>query len=213
MKRNGIAVLACILAISMSGGVFGAVSINGGGGSNSGHTRRSGGGGGGGSYRGVRKGVSGNTQGNTSGQSSATNTQTTSTALKLVAELEQHAILPSVGTELIGLPEKTVESINSINQGGDVSNAIGLKEFAAYKAMDKTMAIVTTDADGKVADLPTKVRIYVPNLVEGLGDVRVVAYANSTGRWTDIKILGIDYKAKTIDIMINGSSTVCVIYK
>lgn len=168
MNKKGIAVLSCILAMSIAGGAYGATSVQGGLGSNTGHSRRSGGGGGGGGshsrggsgggsvHRGASSSHSGaNTQTNT--QSSAVNTQTNSTAVRFIGAIEGgHAITPSVGSETAGLPEKVVASINSINQGGSISDATGLKEFAEYKAMDKTMAIITTDANGKIADIPTK---------------------------------------------------------
>jgi hypothetical protein len=116
------------------------------------------------------------------------------------------------GSETTGLPEKTVASINSLNQGGNINEATTLKDYAEYKAMDKTLAILTTDASGKIADVQTKVTIYVPNIVEGK-DIKVLAYANITGTWAPVQILGINYQAKTIDVLLNGSSTVCVIYK
>ncbi len=236
MKKKGIAVLACILAVSMAGGAFGASSIQGGSGSSSGSHRRGGGGGGGGgggSHRrsgggssggsgggggSVRRGVSGShssagTSTQTNTQSSATNTQVASTAIRFVAALENgHATTPMAGSETTGLPEKTVASINSLNQGGNINEATTLKDYAEYKAMDKTLAILTTDASGKIADVQTKVTIYVPNIVEGK-DIKVLAYANITGTWAPVQILGINYQAKTIDVLLNGSSTVCVIYK
>ena len=226
MKKKGIAVLACILAVSMAGGAFGASSIQGGSGSSSGSHRRGGGGGGGGGSSGgsgggggsVRRGVSGShsstgTSTQTNTQSSATNTQVASTAIRFVAALENgHATTPMAGSETTGLPEKTVASINSLNQGGNINEATTLKDYAEYKAMDKTLAILTTDASGKIADVQTKVTIYVPNIVEGK-DIKVLAYANITGTWAPVQILGINYQAKTIDVLLNGSSTVCVIYK
>ena len=229
MKKKGIAVLACILAVSMAGGAFGASSIQGGSGSSSGSHRRGGGGGGGGSSGGsgggggsVRRGVSGShssagtstqTNNQTNTQGSATNTQVASTAIRFVAALENgHATTPMAGSETTGLPEKTVASINSLNQGGNINEATTLKDYAEYKAMDKTLAILTTDASGKIADVQTKVTIYVPNIVEGK-DIKVLAYANITGTWAPVQILGINYQAKTIDVLLNGSSTVCVIYK
>ena len=214
MNKKGIAVLSCILAMSIAGGAYGATSVQGGLGSNTGHSRRGGGGGGGGGsvHRGASSSHSGaNTQTNT--QSSAVNTQTNSTAARFIGAIEGgHAITPSVGSETAGLPEKVVASINSINQGGSISDATGLKEFAEYKAMDKTMAIITTDANGKIADIPTKVSIYVPNIIEGK-DIKVIAYANITGTWAAIPVHSINYQAKTMDITINGSSTICPIYK
>lgn len=214
MNKKGIAVLSCILAMSIAGGAYGATSVQGGLGSNTGHSRRGGGGGGGGGsvHRGASSSHSGaNTQTNT--QSSAVNTQTNSTAARFIGAIEGgHAITPSVGSETAGLPEKVVASINSINQGGSISDATGLKEFAEYKAMDKTMAIITTDANGKIADIPTKLSIYVPNIIEGK-DIKVIAYANITGTWAAIPVHSINYQTKTMDITINGSSTICVIYK
>ena len=238
MKKKGIAVLACILAVSMAGGAFGASSIQGGSGSSSGsHRSGGGGGGGGGSHRrsgggssggsgggggSVRRGVSGShsssststqTNNQTNTQSSATNTQVASTAIRFVAALENgHATTPAAGSETTGLPEKTVASINSLNQGGNINDATALKDYAEYKALDKTIAILTTDANGKIADIQTKVTIYVPNIVEGK-DIKVLAYANITGTWSPVQVLGINYQAKTIDVLLNGSSTVCVIYK
>ena len=221
MKKKGIAVLACILAVSMAGGAFGASSIQGGSGSSSSSHRRGGGGSSGGSGGGggsVRRGVSGShsstgTSTQTNTQSSATNTQVASTAIRFVAALENgHATTPMAGSETTGLPEKTVASINSLNQGGNINEATTLKDYAEYKAMDKTLAILTTDASGKIADVQTKVTIYVPNIVEGK-DIKVLAYANITGTWAPVQILGINYQAKTIDVLLNGSSTVCVIYK
>ena len=239
MKKKGIAVLACILAVSMAGGAFGASSIQGGSGSSSDSHRRGGGGGGGGggSHRrsgggssggsgggggSVRRGVSGShsssststqTNNQTNTQSSATNTQVASTAIRFVAALENgHATTPAAGSETTGLPEKTVASINSLNQGGNINDATALKDYAEYKALDKTIAILTTDANGKIADIQTKVTIYVPNIVEGK-DIKVLAYANITGTWSPVQVLGINYQAKTIDVLLNGSSTVCVIYK
>ena len=240
MKKKGIAVLACILAVSMAGGAFGASSIQGGSGSSSGsHTRGGGGGGGGGgSHRrsgggssggsggggggSVRRGVTGSysssststqTNNQTNTQSSATNTQVASTAIRFVAALENgHATTPAAGSETTGLPEKTVASINSLNQGGNINDATALKDYAEYKALDKTIAILTTDANGKIADVQTKVTIYVPNIVEGK-DIKVLAYANITGTWSPVQVIGINYQAKTIDVLLNGSSTVCVIYK
>lgn len=214
MNKKGIAVLSCILAMSIAGGAYGATSVQGGSGSNTGHSRRSGGGGGGGGsvHRGASSSHTGaNTQTNT--QASAINIQNNSTAVRFIGAIEGgHAITPSAGSETAGLPEKVVASINSINQGGSISDAIGLKEFAEYKAMDKTMAIITTDANGKIADIPTKLSIYVPNIIEGK-DIKVIAYANITGTWAAIPVHSINYQTKTMDITINGSSTICPIYK
>ena len=123
-----------------------------------------------------------------------------------------HAMIAPLGAETTGLPEKVVASIKSINEGKSISEATGLKEFAEYKALGKTVAILTTDATGKILDVPTKLSIYVPNMVEGK-DIKVIAYTNITGLWGPTQVLGLNYKKKSLDILINGSSTICVVYK
>lgn len=123
-----------------------------------------------------------------------------------------HAMIAPLGAETTGLPEKVVASIKSINEGKSISEATGLKEFAEYKALGKTVAILTTDATGKILDVPTKLSIYVPNMVEGK-DIKVITYTNITGLWGPTQVLGLNYQKKSLDILINGSSTICVVYK
>ena len=146
-------------------------------------------------------------------KTTGTNTQASTTTTGFLGALDNgHATVPAPGSETTGLPEKVVASINSINEGGSISEATGLKEFAEYKAVGKTLALITTDAQGKISDVPTKVRIYVPNMVEGK-DIKVIAYANITGNWAPTEVFGINHQDKTLDTLINGSSTICVVYK
>ena len=221
MKKRIIAILSCILAISMVGTNFAAPSIQGGN-QNSGQTGRSGGGGGsrsGGGGSRSRSSSRGSSSIGTSGgtktgtKTTGTNTQASTTTTGFFGALDNgHATVPAPGSETTGLPEKVVASINSINEGGSISEATGLKEFAEYKAVGKTLALITTDAQGKISDVPTKVRIYVPNMVEGK-DIKVIAYANITGNWAPTEVFGINHQDKTLDTSINGSSTICVVYK
>ena len=49
-------------------------------------------------------------------------------------------------------------------------------------------------------------------MVEGK-DIKVIAYANITGNWAPTEVFGINHQDKTLDTSINGSSTICVVYK
>lgn len=203
MKKKGIVVLSCILSMAMTVGVFAATSIHGGIGSKISGIIRGNGSQNNGSSKIVKRGVTKN----------ANKEQSYTTAVHFVGASDGgHAATAAPGSETKGLPEKIVANINSINSGESVSETTGLKNLAGYRAMDKTAAIITTDDKGKIADVPTRLTLYVPNIVEGK-DIKVIAYSNITGKWSEVPVHGINYQKKTIDITVNGSSTVCVIYK
>ena len=97
-----------------------------------------------------------------------------------------------------------------------IKQTVGTQSNLTYDSRTYTLLVktteITTDANGKIADIPTKLSIYVPNIIEGK-DIKVIAYANITGTWAAIPVHSINYQAKTMDITINGSSTICPIYK
>ena len=62
-----------------------------------------------------------------------------------------------------------------------------------------THAIVTKDAVTNTEKTgPVEVPLYVPNLVDGLGEVQVLFYNNLTGTWTVIQPSRVDAASKTI---------------
>ena len=58
-----------------------------------------------------------------------------------------------------------------------------------------------------------EVPMYIPNLVDGLGNVQVLFYNNLTGTWTVIQPTRIDTASKMLYFNIPNSGTVSVIYK
>ena len=127
------------------------------------------------------------------------------TALELIAGDER---------AVAGLPESTVTTINGINSGSPLNGVVPGTNLEGYSALISTHAIVTKDAatDTEKAGM-VEVPLYVPNLVDGLGEVQVLFYNNLTGTWTVIQPSRVDAASKTIWFNIPNSGTLSVIYK
>lgn len=115
--------------------------------------------------------------------------------------------------ETAGLPETVVSSINSINSGADLAEATGNPAAAGYSALTKTAAVVLQDtAAGGVAEKEATVTLYVPNLIEGLQNVKVLYYENATGLWKLVDPTMINFENHTISFTMFGSGTVTVVH-
>ena len=113
-----------------------------------------------------------------------------------------------------GLPENVVNAINGINSGQPLNQVISDVDLTGYNALVGTHAIVTKDAVTNTEKTgPVEVPLYVPNLVDGLGEVQVLFYNNLTGTWTVIQPSRVDAASKTIWFNIPNSGTLSVIYK
>lgn len=116
--------------------------------------------------------------------------------------------------ETAGLPETVVASINGINTGTDLATAVGNPDLAGYSALTQTAAVVLQDTTTKtVANKETTVTLYIPNLIEGLQNVKILYYENATGLWKVVDPTAIDFSKKTVTFTMFGSGTVTVIHK
>lgn len=113
-----------------------------------------------------------------------------------------------------GLPETAVAAINAINSGQNLAEAVKDVNLDGYNALTGTHAIITKDAvTGEVKTGNVEVSLYVPNLVEGLGNVEVLFYDNATGMWKLLPAAKVDPATKTVAVNIPGSGTLSVVYK
>ncbi len=113
-----------------------------------------------------------------------------------------------------GLPEAVVSAINDINAGKSLSDVISGVDLVGYNALTSTHAIVTRDnATNAVKVGNVDVPIYVPNLVENLGNVEILFYDNATGLWQKLPVTVLDVANKTVWANIPGSGTFSVVYK
>ena len=113
-----------------------------------------------------------------------------------------------------GLPTDVVASINGINAGQPLNQAVNSPALDGYSALSTTRALLVRDAateKEKVAT--TEVTLYVPNLVKGLNNVSVLFYDNTTNHWVVLPIVNIDWEKKMVSVNVIGSGTLSVIYK
>ena len=159
------------------------------------------------------KGTVGTAQGVNTVQISRTGITTNSKGQVIVGDTALELI---AGDEraVAGLPEITVTTINGINSGSPLNGVVPGTNLEGYSALISTHAIVTKDAatDTEKAGM-VEVPLYVPNLVDGLGEVQVLFYNNLTGTWTVIQPNRVDAASKTIWFNIPNSGTLSVIYK
>lgn len=99
-----------------------------------------------------------------------------------------------------------IEKINTINAGTEaLYRTIGTNNLVGYVPL----APVQTALLGDGASL----ELYVPNLVEGLNDIQILFYNQSTKTW-DLKAPDrIDYAAKEISVNLSGTTPFTIVYK
>ena len=118
------------------------------------------------------------------------------------------------GNAVAGLPESVVSAINGINSGRPLNEAVPDVDLTGYNALVGTHAIVTKDAATNAEKTgAVEVPLYIPNMVDGLGDIEVLFYDNMTGTWKVIKPNKVDIGSKMIWFEVPNSGTFSVIYK
>jgi len=63
-----------------------------------------------------------------------------------------------------------------------------------------------------VANEPSVVTVYIPNLLANLKNIKILCFENATSQWREIDPSGIDFENKTITFSMAGSGTVAVVY-
>lgn len=112
-----------------------------------------------------------------------------------------------------GLPSHVVDVINKINAGQPLNTTLNSPALAGYNALTGTHALVAKDpASSAVKTGSADVRLYVPNLVDGLTNVAVLYYDNVTGLWKILPAV-VDPASKIVTVNVTGSGTLTVIYK
>lgn len=145
----------------------------------------------------------------------------TTTGQKVTVNSKGEAVVGDVaigfakgGSATAGLPANAVAAIEGINSGKALSEVVQGVDVSGFNALTGTHAIVTKDAaTGAIKDTQTEVSLYVPNLVDGLGNVEILFYNNATGQWVLLPSLKVDPVSKTVAVSIPGSGTLSVVYK
>lgn len=112
------------------------------------------------------------------------------------------------------LPAEVAETVNNINAGKPLQETVTDVDLTGYNALTGTNTIVTKDAaTGQVKTGEVEISVYVPNLVENLGEVSVLFYDNATGKWVVLPVTRVDLASKVVSVKVPGSGTMSVVYK
>lgn len=108
--------------------------------------------------------------------------------------------------ESAGLSQDVIEKINTINAGTEAlyrtigtTNMVGLVPLAPVQA-----AVVTGQ---------TTVSMYVPNLIEGLNDIQILYYNQSTHSWELMAPAAINFATKEVSVNLSGTTPFTIVYK
>ncbi|WP_276979991.1 hypothetical protein [Johnsonella ignava] len=112
-----------------------------------------------------------------------------------------------------GLPAEVTAVIKKLNDGITLKDAVGIAGLEGFNALTKTDAIAVRDTKGTISDTDTRLRINIPNLAGNLGSIKILYYANATGRWAILDTSSVDVENKNLSFTAPGSGTFTVIYK
>ena len=90
---------------------------------------------------------------------------------------------------------------------------MGIAGLEGFNALTKTDAIAVRDTKGNISDTDTRLRLNIPNLAGNLGSIKILYYANATGRWAILDTSSVDVENKNLSFTAPGSGTFTVIYK
>ena len=115
---------------------------------------------------------------------------------------------------LAGLPESAVASINAINAGTNLTEAGTGLDLTGYQALAVTTTMMLFDTNtNSEKRTPSEIPLYVPNLVSGLGNVRVLFFNNFTSKWELLTPTEINVEKKELKVNLPCSGTFSIVYK
>ena len=121
----------------------------------------------------------------------------------------------SFTTDFTDVESTVKEVINKVNAGTNLAEALANVEgldLTEYSLLTTLQDLVAVDANGNKLKNVT-VSWEVPNLVQGLGSVKVLHYSTERKVWEVIDPSNVDFANKTITATFQDLSPVAVIYK
>lgn len=113
-----------------------------------------------------------------------------------------------------GLSASVVEKINTINNGVEpIYRTIGTPELVGYSALTP---VTTVNAAPSAKDPQTGIvamSVYIPNLIEGLNDVKILYFNRATGLWETMTPVAVDFATKQVTLNIADQTPFTLIYK
>lgn len=116
--------------------------------------------------------------------------------------------------------KKAIEEINAGRQAVSTlpsdTNTTGYEALIRIQEIHKKNAVTSAEIREKANEAETakeRISLYVPNLIEGLQDVKVMWYNSETKKWELLNPALIDYKQKIVTVDLTALGPVTVVYK
>ena len=105
-----------------------------------------------------------------------------------------------------GLSWDLIDKINTINAGTEaLYRTIGTNNMVGYVPLAPVQTALAGDG--------VSLNLYVPNLVEGLNDVQILYYNQTTKAWELMAPSSINYATKEISVNLSGTTPFTIVYK
>lgn len=105
------------------------------------------------------------------------------------------------------LPSYAAEDVFTINAGTKaLFQVIGTPDLVGYNPLIPVQTVVTDSTE------PTNMSVYVPNLVEGLTNVKILYFDPDTKQW-ETTVVPVDFATKTVSVSLKSGTPFTVIYK
>lgn len=105
------------------------------------------------------------------------------------------------------LPAYAAEDVFTINAGTKaLFQVVGTADMVGYNPLIPVQTVITDSTE------PVNMSVYVPNLVEGLTNVKILFINPDTKKW-ETTIAAVDYATKTVSVALKSGTPFTVIYK
>lgn len=105
-----------------------------------------------------------------------------------------------------GLSWDLIDKINTINAGTEaLYRTIGTNNMVGYVPLAPVQTALAGDG--------VSLNLYVPNLVEGLNDVQILYYNQTTKAWELMAPSSINYATKEVSVNLSGTTPFTIVYK
>ena len=112
------------------------------------------------------------------------------------------------------LPEEARLAVEAINAGCPLAEATGLEELNGYYALTGANTVIATDPEsGETSTEGGVLKLYVPNLLEGLQNVSILFCGSTDGCWQIIPAEETDPQGKRVTVTLPGPGVVTTIYR
>lgn len=114
-----------------------------------------------------------------------------------------------------GLSAKVTETVEKINSGTrPLYQAIGTPLAVGYSALTPIQSIIATDITTQTAaTAPISLTLYIPNLIQGLNNIQILYYNQTSKSWEMMAPIAIDFATKQVTVVLPSSTPFTIIYR